>query len=74
MQYHRRSDLLLAGGREGGGGGGLIKGISAQAGAGALGRLPLRDTATPEELLECTRSKAQNFTEDWEGKTMQIGV
>ena len=32
------------------------------------------NTATPEELLDCTHSKAHNFKMDWERGTMQIDV
>ena len=30
--------------------------------------------ATPQELLDCNHSKEHNLKEEWEGKTMQIGL
>ena len=38
---------------------------------GTFGRLTLFNTATYQELLDYKYSKAHNFKEEWEGKTMQ---
>ena len=36
-----------------------------------FGRLTLFDTATFQELLDCSHSKAHEFNEEWEGEMMQ---
>ena len=41
---------------------------------GTFDRLTLSITATSQELLDCIHSKAQNFKQEWERKTMQNGV
>ena len=40
----------------------------------SLCRLPLFKTATQQELLDCTHSKAHTFEKEQWGITMQIGV
>ena len=39
-----------------------------------MGRVTLSDTAADQEVRLCTRSKANPFKEEWDGKTLQIAV
>ena len=52
----------------------LNEGELSESVGGTFGRLTLCNTATSQEQLDRNHSKAQNFKEEWEGKTMQIGV
>ena len=42
------------------------EGELSEGGGGTFGRLTLFNTATPQELLDCTHSKGHNFKEEGE--------
>ena len=56
------------------GGWGLIKVSQSKGARGTFGGLTLFITPTSQEPLDCIRSKAHNFKEEWEGNMVQIGV
>ena len=69
-----RYGLWSGHGTRGGSGGGQGAGCLIAVKVEPLVDLPCVNTATHQELLDGTPSKAYNFRNEWEGGTIQIGV